>query len=75
MGRALRIDIGDEIYHVLNRANARMDQETVPDTFFFLQEKKWFNPKDITKKAGFHSATITCLKKATKLNYYGKENS
>ena len=23
MGRALRIDIGDEIYHVLNRANAR----------------------------------------------------
>ncbi len=24
MGRALRIDIGDEIYHVLNRANARM---------------------------------------------------
>jgi len=24
MGRALRIDIGNEIYHVLNRANARM---------------------------------------------------
>ena len=24
MGRPLRIDIGDEIYHVLNRANARM---------------------------------------------------
>ena len=24
MGRTLRIDIGDEIYHVLNRANARM---------------------------------------------------
>lgn len=24
MGRALRIDIGNEIYHILNRANARM---------------------------------------------------
>ncbi len=34
------------------------------------QEKKWFNPKDITKKAGFHPATVICLKRAMEL----KEN-
>lgn len=39
------------------------------------QEKRWFNPKDITKKTGFHPATIICLKKAMKLNHYGKKNS
>jgi ADP-ribose pyrophosphatase YjhB (NUDIX family) len=28
------------------------------------QEKKWFSLKNITKKAGFHPATVICLKKA-----------
>ena len=31
MGRVPRIDIGGEIYHVINRANAR---EKVPDTIY-----------------------------------------
>lgn len=30
------------------------------------REMRWFNPKDVTLKAGFHPATVECLKKALK---------
>ena len=43
MGRALRIDIGDEIYHVLNRANARVA--------IFEEEKDYRNFETILEEA------------------------
>ena len=43
MGRALRVDIGSEVYHVLNRANARMT--------IFKKEKDFKAFEDIVEEA------------------------